>query len=238
MPAPRLYSDLAHWWPLLSPPSEYEEEAADLLPLLEPSDPHQTLLELGSGGGSLAFHLQAHFQLTLTDLSPQMLAVSRALNPACEHIVGDMTSIRLGRLFDRVLIHDAIMYATTESALRSTLETASVHCRPGGLVVAVPDYVKEGFAPTTDCGGHDGLDGRALRYLEWTYDPDPSDSHAEMVFAFLLRSPSGQTRVEQDPHRFGLFPRQIWLDTLEACGLSPRIHSDPWDREVFVCLKR
>jgi hypothetical protein len=27
-----MYSDLAVWWPLLSPPSEYLEEAADLLP--------------------------------------------------------------------------------------------------------------------------------------------------------------------------------------------------------------
>jgi hypothetical protein len=30
----RLYSDLARWWPLMSPPAEYVEEAADLLPLL------------------------------------------------------------------------------------------------------------------------------------------------------------------------------------------------------------
>ena len=30
----RLYSDLAHWWPLFSPPIHYVEEAADLLPTL------------------------------------------------------------------------------------------------------------------------------------------------------------------------------------------------------------
>ena len=27
---PRLYDDLAAWWPLLSQPSQYEAEAADL----------------------------------------------------------------------------------------------------------------------------------------------------------------------------------------------------------------
>ena len=109
-----MYEDLAAWWPLLSPPSEYREEAADLLSRLGIADgsPSATLLELGSGGGSLAFHLKRHFSLTLTDRSPAMLAVSREVNPECEHLVGDMRSLRLGREFDFVLIHDAIMYAT------------------------------------------------------------------------------------------------------------------------------
>ena len=34
MPGLRMYSDLAAWWPLLSPPADYVEEAADLLPSL------------------------------------------------------------------------------------------------------------------------------------------------------------------------------------------------------------
>ena len=91
--SPRLYDELAEWWPLLSPPSEYEDEAADLLPRLGAAG--GTLLELGSGGGSLAYHLKRHFNLTLTDLSPAMLAVSEALNPECEHLPGDMRSLRL-----------------------------------------------------------------------------------------------------------------------------------------------
>ena len=110
----RLYSDLAAWWPLMSPPSHYVEEAEDLLPMLlaAPDAPPRTLLELGAGGGSLAFHLKDHFRLTLSDRSPDMLAVSRATNPECEHLLGDMRALDLGRNFDLVLIHDAIMYAT------------------------------------------------------------------------------------------------------------------------------
>ena len=30
-----MYSDLAVWWPLLSPPADYAEEAADLMPSLQ-----------------------------------------------------------------------------------------------------------------------------------------------------------------------------------------------------------
>ena len=47
LPLPRLYNELAAWWPLLSPPSDYEEEATHLLSRLGSvpgSSP--TLLEL------------------------------------------------------------------------------------------------------------------------------------------------------------------------------------------------
>jgi threonine dehydrogenase-like Zn-dependent dehydrogenase len=37
-----------------------------------------------------------------------MLALSRRLNPACEHVPGDMRSIRLGRVFDCVLVHEIV----------------------------------------------------------------------------------------------------------------------------------
>jgi len=67
--------------------------------------------------------------MTLVDRSPEMLTVSRALNPDCEHIEGDMRTVRLGRVFDAVLIHDPIMYMTTEPDLRSAMATAFAHCR-------------------------------------------------------------------------------------------------------------
>jgi len=35
-----------------------------------------------------------------------MLELSRTINPELEHLVGDMRTIRLGRTFDAVLIHD------------------------------------------------------------------------------------------------------------------------------------
>jgi trans-aconitate methyltransferase len=126
---------LADWWPLLSPPPDYREEAGiyrEHLQAGSDGDRVLTLLELGSGGGNNASFLKQWFAMTPADVSPQMLAHSRALDPECEHILGDMRTLRLGRSLDRVFIHDAICYMTAIEDLRQAIETAFVHCRPGG----------------------------------------------------------------------------------------------------------
>lgn len=242
MTTPKLYSELAQWWPLLSPPDEYLEEAEFFRQTMLASGlpPEPTLLELGCGGGSNAVHLKADFaHVTLTDLSPQMLEVSRRLNPDCEHIDGDMRTLRLGRLFDVVLIHDAIDYMTTPHDLRLALETAYIHCVPGGLGLLVPDYVQETFQPSTDHGGSDGSggDGRALRYLEWTYDPDETDTTYTVEYAYLLRENNQQVRTEHDRHICGLFPRGEWLRLLLEVGFAPQIIRDEYERGIFVARR-
>ena len=54
---PRLYDDLAAWWPLLSQPEDYAEEAAQYADALAQTcdRPIESLLELGAGGGNNAF---------------------------------------------------------------------------------------------------------------------------------------------------------------------------------------
>jgi trans-aconitate methyltransferase len=211
-------------------------EAADLLTRLpRPSEAGSaTLLELGSGGGSLASHLKHHFTLTLTDRSPAMLAVSQALNPECEHIAGDMRSLRLQRRFDVVLVHDAIMYATRPVDVQATLKTAGLHCRTGGTVAVLPDCVRETFTAGTDHGGHDAPDGRGLRYLEWTWDPDSADDSYMVEYAFLLREVDGTVGVDHDRHEEGLFSRAQWLGWLEEVGIHSRVQLDSSGREIFV----
>lgn len=241
----KLYSDLATWWPLLSPPEEYAEEAAFYTQqLLAAGDqPARTLLELGSGGGNNASFMKKQFAMTLVDLSPGMQAWSRRLNPECEHLEGDMRTVRLGRLFDRVFIHDAIVYMTTLADLRKAIETAFVHCRPGGAVLLAPDHVRENFhPPQTDHGGEDG-DGAAMRYLEWAWDPDPTDSTYTVDYAYLLREPDGSVRVEHDRHIEGIFARAEWLQAMTDAGFEARMvpcpHSDlePGSYEVFVGIR-
>jgi trans-aconitate methyltransferase len=197
-------------------------------------------LELGSGGGNNASHLKAHFQMSLVDASHGMLALSRTLNPECEHLEGDMRTVRLGRMFDAVFIHDAIMYMTTEADLRLALETASLHCKAGGVLLVMPDVVKETFVSLTTHGGHDSTtgDGRAIRYIEWTFDADPSDTTYTVDFAYMLRERAKPVRVVHDTHIFGIFPRETWLNLLGSVGFEPQAAADPWGREVFVGRKR
>jgi SAM-dependent methyltransferase len=237
---PRFYGDLAPWWPLISAPAEYAEEAAFAGSLLaDANPPTRTVLELGSGGGNNAFHLKQRFAMTLVDLSEHMLAVSRELNPDCEHQQGDMRTLRLDRTFDAVFVHDAIEYMTTEADLRAAVETVWVHCRPGGVVVLVPDNIAENFEPETEHGGNDAGDGRAVRYLSWSTDPDPADSTTRTDYAFLLRSPDGSVQVAHDIHTLGLFPRETWLRVLTEAGFEARAvaevtNEDRLPREFFV----
>jgi SAM-dependent methyltransferase len=235
----RLYTALAPWWPLVSDPADYAEEATSFLEILAlpPHDQQRTLLELGSGGGNLASHLKAHFHVTLSDIAPAMLDVSRALNPELEHIQGDMRTLRLDRLFDVVLIHDAIMYCTTADDVRHALATAVAHCCSHGTVLVAPDCVRETFTPKTSTGGEDGPDGRAVRFLEWTTDPDPSDTISETIYAIVLRDAAGDLRMELDRHVEGLFAEAEWLAWFAEAGLDTRVVRDQWDRHVFVGMK-
>jgi SAM-dependent methyltransferase len=239
-----LYSQLASWWPLFSAPADYEEAADFFCRLfLEAGGPGMnTLLELGSGGGNNASHLKAHFKMTLVDLSPDMLQVSQNLNPECEHHGGDMRTVRLGRQFDGVFLHDAVSYMATETDLHKAIETAFVHCRPGGVALFAPDYLRENFRPSTSHGGHDGKE-RSLRYLEWTSDQDRTDTTYEVDIAILFRSGNGRVRVAHDRHILGLFSRADWLRLLSEVGFRsvpvPFEYSEPGPgkTEVFVCRK-
>ncbi|SDT56682.1 trans-aconitate 2-methyltransferase [Jiangella sp. DSM 45060] len=220
----RFYGDLAAWWPLISPPDDYADEAAVIASALESADlPVRDVLELGSGGGHNAVHLKRRFTLTLADLSPRMLAVSRELNPECEHVEGDMRDLRLGRAFDAVFVHDAVGYLLTEEDLAATVATAFAHCRPGGAAVFVPDHTTETFAERTEHGGGDGDDGRGARFLGWTWDPDPGDTWVRTEYVLLLREKDGSTETVHETHRIGLFGRDVWHRLLAAAGFEPMV---------------
>ena len=238
-----MYGDLAPWWPLISPPEDYVAEGDMVAALLAGADPAiQTVLELGSGGGHVASHLTGRFAMTLVDLSPAMLAESTRLNPGCAHVVGDMRTVRLGRLFDGILVHDAIDYLVTDDEVAALATTIETHLRPGGVALLVPDHVTESFQPSTDWGGSDSPDGRGARYLEWTWDPDPDDTHVQTVYSFVLRSADGSVQTATETHHFGLFSRQRWLDLLGGAGLSvtPVLEDTAEDRAartMFVAQK-
>jgi SAM-dependent methyltransferase len=241
---PRRYTDLADWFHLLTAPEEYDEEAEVYSRLLleAAATPPRTLLELGAGGGNNAWHYKRLFTPTLVDLSPRMLAQSARINPECEHVVGDMRTVRLGRLFDAVFVHDAVMYLTTEDDLRQAMATAFIHCKSGGVALFAPDCVRETFELRTEHGGNDG-DGCALRYLEWTTDPDPTDNTYLSDFVYLLHEDGQPPRSIHEQHELALFPRATWLRLLSEVGFRANVRpvdlSDypPGMLEAFVTVR-
>lgn len=240
---PRLYTELSKWWPILSAPEDYEEESDFYRSAIISAStfPIKSMLELGCGGGNNASHLKKHFDMTLVDLSQGMLQVSRTLNPECPHVRGDMRDVRLKRQFDAVFIHDAIGYMITEDDLCKAMETAFVHCCPGGVALFAPDFVKETFKDTCDKGGHDrGKIG--MRYLDWIWDPDPTDTTYFADMVYLLRDSKGEISCVHDRHVLGLFGKDKWIDLITAVGFKaqaiPFMHSQVESDTTFVFIGR
>jgi SAM-dependent methyltransferase len=195
------------------------------------------VLELGSGAGNIASHFKKRFAMTLVDLSPQMLAVSKALNPECEHVRGDIRRVRLHREFDAVFVQDAICHMTTEADLVAVLATAYAHLRPRGVAMFVPDEVQETFASSTDHGGNDARRG-SVRFLQWTTDPDPRDTTYLVDFAIMIREGEGRTRLVHDRHTYGLFPRAKWRALLRAAGFKlAAVKRADFGRDVFLARR-
>jgi SAM-dependent methyltransferase len=261
VPEYSLYTELAGWWPVISPPAEYASDAAAIAAAFtgaaftgaafsgaafsgaaftgaatEVGD----VLDLGSGGGHVASHLKDRFSLTLVDLSEQMLTVSRQLNPECAHVRGDMLTVRLGRQFDAVLVHDAVDYVTCPSDLRLVIETAFAHCRAGGVAVFAPDHTAETFQAGTGGGGGSEPGGRQASFLERTTDPDPADDWILAEYEFTLRDADGSVRVVREAHRLGSFPRDTWLTLLAGAGFEAeaRLRTDAGLRRVMFVGRR
>lgn len=229
----KLYHELADWWVLMSPPEEYAAEAGPVVRLLDPGDTsgRPRLLELGAGGGHLASHLKAWFEMTLVDLSPRMLEQSRRLNPDCRHVTGDMRTLRLEERFDAVLVFDAISHMTTETDLLAALRTARAHLRGGGVALFCPDWTTECFASGTTMGGTDGA-VRGMRYLEWVHPPgDGSTYDSDLVY--ILRHTSGESTVVHDRLTLGLYPRATWMRLLAEAGFGRVVIEQQSGRDVF-----
>jgi SAM-dependent methyltransferase len=238
---PLLYGELTSWYRLLDPVADHVDEAAAYVAALEGAGAARggSLLELGAGAGGNASFVKRSFRCTLTDISPPMLALSRALNPECEHLLGDMRTLRLSRQFDAVLVHDAVAYMTTRADLAATAATAFAHTRPGGAALFAPDYVRETFHEKSEL--HAGDEGaRSLRCMEWTWDPDPTDETYVAEYALLLRD-GVDIKAVHDRHVEGLFARATWVEILSGAGYRVDLVDRPFDDtttdQIFLCRR-
>ena len=224
----RLYHDLAHLWPLFSPPQEYADEARIYLHLIRSKlgPGRHLLLELGVGGGHLLSHLTAEHDATAVDISEEMLGLSRSLNPTVQHHLGDMRSVRLDARFDAVLIHDAIDYMLTEDDISAALTTARAHLKPTGLLMVAPDWFRETYPGQHTMHWHQDHGDIILDVEERLPDVPPGSTIVESTFIYTLRQ-GDRVTVEHDPHVTGLFPRDTWFRLIREAGFDVELLSIP-----------
>lgn len=171
------------------------------------------------GAGHNLSYLTGEFSATAVDTSPEMLNLCKEINPGVKLHQGDMRDMRLGSKFDAVLIHDAIVYMLSEDDLMRTFATAAAHLEEGGIFITCPDYYLDTFSGP--CVEYFTRSGGVLEltYVEYAYDPDPSDTIMEIIFSFFIRE-KGRLRIEHDRHITGLFSRATWIKLMEEAGFS------------------
>ena len=225
----RLYDDLSELWALISPPEDYPEEVAGIRELFRAHGlaDGASVLHLGSGGGSVDFHLKENYRVTGLDISRTMLEYARGVNPEVEYVEGDMRTARLGRTFDGVLVHDAIAYVMTIEEVEQVYRTAAAHLAAGGVMVCPPEQVRNLLRPKRPSVTTREVAVKHAAILEIDNDEDPADHVFEKALIFVIRE-AGGLRVEVDRHVMGIFELEEFLDAMRRAGLD--VAEVKWER--------
>lgn len=70
-----------------------------------------------------------------------------------------------------------------------------------------------------------------MRFLEWSYAPDPSDTHGVTVYSFIVREADGTVTTHSETHAFGVFREATWTRLLESAGFVPEVVMEQTEEE-------
>jgi SAM-dependent methyltransferase len=241
----RLYHDLNWIWPIISPPEDYAEETELFSRVIKEHAKIEvrTLLHLGCGGGRNDYTFKKYFDVTGVDISEEMLSLAKELNPDVNYHLGDMRSLRLRRSFDSVTAPDSLNYMKTEEELHQIFLTAYEHLNPGGVFLTVAEESRERFKQNRTISSTHSQEDIQITFIENSLDPDPTDTHFEITFIYLVRK-RGQLEIYTDSHVLGLFEIETWHRILRETGFNVEElkfeHSTFLEDEffpMFVCIK-
>ena len=243
-----IYKDLAWIDTIITSPQETGEEAETLCNIIKKHTKQEvkSLLHLGCGAGFHDYTFKKHFKLTGVDLSLDMLKIAREINPEVEYHCDDMRSVKLGKLFDAVAIPDSIDHMETIQDLKSAIQTAYQHLKPGGICLIL-GHIQEEFKANNFVysGTKDNIE---ITLFENNYIPEPFNNTYESTVACLVRK-SGKLEIFTDTFQLGLFDLKNWLKILEETGFNVKqdrldhlyddylLDGGEYKTRVFICKK-
>ncbi len=241
----RMYNDLAWTWPIISPPEDYVEESEIFSDIIKRHSriPPRTLLHVGCGGGHNDYTFKRHFEVYGVDISPEMLELAKRLNPDVTYSLGDMRSVRLGKVFDAVAILDSINYMSTLESLRAAFRTAHAHLRRGGVLIAAIEETVEDFRQNETSITKKSRDGVEVTLIENGYDPDKSDTSYEATFVYLIKRGEALD-IQVDRHVCGIFDLDTWFEIPRNIGMEATLEKvtfsgtgEDRDYRILACVK-
>ena len=168
-----------------------------------------------------------------------MIEQSTLLNPTTVHTVGDMRSVKLGMMFDVIIVGDSIGYAISMQDLKAVILNSRQHLKKTGVLLLLPDWTQETYTHNHVWSREVEFGQSTVSLVEYQYQnlSDPSQIHS--VFVFLIASGT-DTIVEVDYHSFGLHSAATWRSTIESLHLSLDTayfidHESGLSKQAFVC---
>ncbi|HSU79955.1 MAG TPA: class I SAM-dependent methyltransferase [Candidatus Angelobacter sp.] len=183
--------------------------------------PQRELLELGAGTGTLAAQLiQKGYQLTVSDLSEDMLAIAeqkmRSIDETALFYVLDMRNFRLDHLFDGVLLFcDAINYLSDEQAVKETFQSVYSHLKDGGVFLFDAHSIRkiERFLDQQTFGSSEP----SVSYL-WECFPGDADHSVIHDLTFFVQQDNGSYSRVEETHEQRTYPLDFFVSLLKAIG--------------------
>ena len=115
---------------------DYEKEFGFYDKILK-KNKSRRILEIGCGSGNLAkYFLQEEYKYTGMDLSKNMLAIAKKVEPKANFVQSDMRKMRFKKKFDAIMITGrSFSYLTKNKDVQKTLDSVYMNLKRGGVLI-------------------------------------------------------------------------------------------------------